>query len=263
MSMALMNDYYSFDKEFSVHCSRQQQQQSTNGSFTDGNDPGIVYNAVAYLMRDEGLSISAAKTALRSRILDFEAEFKRVRHAWLSSGIPGDDHRAERLRRLVDYVELTAGGSAYWHAKAPRYHVETRCDLEQLHDPLGLLTPTSASSSSGADEAGSCDPSGTSTSSTGPKTTSRSNGSSSSYSYRPDFLKAPLEGPVYQPFHYVASLPSKAVREQFATSLDMWLSVPQDKLVAIKAVISIFHSASLMCVSFLLALRRDPRPLFR
>lgn len=237
MAMALVNDYYSFDKECAVHLLKQQQQQSTDG--TNSNDHQILYNAVAYLMREEGLSVDAAKDALRNRILDFEVEFRRLRHAWLLSGVPGDD--ADRLKRFLSYAEWTAGGSAYWHAKAPRYHAETRGDV----DSLASLTSRSTSlSSPGVDEVNSVDLTGDSgiiTSSPGMRTV----GSANSNSYDLNFLEPPKH-PVYQPYEYIASLPSKGVREQFATSLNMWLEVPQDKLTAIKAVISILHSTSLM-----------------
>ncbi|OLN87486.1 Fusicoccadiene synthase 2 [Colletotrichum chlorophyti] len=48
------------------------------------------------------------------------------------------------------------------------------------------------------------------------------------------------------PFKYIASLPSKGIRDTFIDALNWWLAVPEDSLRSIKTIISMLHDSSLM-----------------
>jgi hypothetical protein len=55
---------------------------------------------------------------------------------------------------------------------------------------------------------------------------------------------------VLEPFRYVATLPSKGIRNVAIDALDIWYRVPEHSLNAIKRVIDMLHSSSLMYVIF-------------
>ncbi|KAJ0162043.1 Ophiobolin F synthase [Colletotrichum tanaceti] len=59
-------------------------------------------------------------------------------------------------------------------------------------------------------------------------------------------VAAAPDHPVMAPFKYIASLPSKGVRDTFIDALNWWLKVPDDSLLIIKTVISMLHDSSLM-----------------
>ncbi|OHW95340.1 geranylgeranyl pyrophosphate synthase [Colletotrichum incanum] len=218
MAMALVNDYYSFDKE----CALWEKQDSSSGN--------TLYNSVAYLMRESHLSVDAAKGALKDMIIDLEREFCRLRDDWLNSS----EGISDRLKRYVCYAQFTAGGSAYWHANAPRYQ---SCPETRAQDHNGLLSPTT--------DAATTDDSG----STGYSCQSHLTadqvsrlGSISSYETTPPTAVSP----VMEPYNYIKSLPQKGFRTKLALALNVWLQVPQKKMEVINNIISTLHSASLM-----------------
>lgn len=51
---------------------------------------------------------------------------------------------------------------------------------------------------------------------------------------------------VIAPIKYLATLPSKGVRDTFIDALNWWLEVPEDSLRTIKTIISMLHDSSLM-----------------
>lgn len=56
--------------------------------------------------------------------------------------------------------------------------------------------------------------------------------------------KAVLEAP----YDYIASMPSKGVRDQFIDALNDWLHVPDDKVGKIKDAVRVLHNSSLLYV---------------
>ncbi|KAI9891309.1 MAG: hypothetical protein M1814_002822 [Vezdaea aestivalis] len=63
---------------------------------------------------------------------------------------------------------------------------------------------------------------------------------------------------VNAPYQYLASLPSKGVRDQAVDGLNIWVKAPVESLKTIKSVINILHGASLMMDDF-----EDDSPLRR
>jgi len=54
------------------------------------------------------------------------------------------------------------------------------------------------------------------------------------------------ESKVLEPFIYVTSTPGKDIRTKLLDAFNLWLKVPQDKLLIIERVINMLHNASLM-----------------
>lgn len=220
MAMALVNDYYSFDKEFALW---EKQGSSSND---------LLYNGVAFLMKESHLSVDAAKEALKDTIIDLEIEFCRLRDNFLSSS----EGTSDRLKRYVCYAQLTAGGSAYWHANAPRYQA---CSEKRAGDHCSLLSPTTNATT--FEESGSTDYS--SQSQWTADQVSRLGSISSYGSTLPMTIS-----PVLEPFNYINSLPQKGFRTKLALALNVWLQVPQQQMEVINNIISTLHSASLLYV---------------
>ncbi|KAL4934933.1 hypothetical protein BDV06DRAFT_229296 [Aspergillus oleicola] len=51
---------------------------------------------------------------------------------------------------------------------------------------------------------------------------------------------------VLAPYKYLASLPSKNIRDKFIDALNVWLQVPRSTLSSIKRIVTLLHHASLM-----------------
>ncbi|KAF0328721.1 hypothetical protein GQ607_004133 [Colletotrichum asianum] len=59
-------------------------------------------------------------------------------------------------------------------------------------------------------------------------------------------LEAAPDHAVIAPIKYLATLPSKGVRDTFIDALNWWLEVPEDSLRTIKTIISMLHDSSLI-----------------
>lgn len=55
---------------------------------------------------------------------------------------------------------------------------------------------------------------------------------------------------VLAPYEYLASKPGKEVRGQLIEALNLWLSVPGEKIRNVHNVISMLHTSSLLFVLF-------------
>lgn len=212
MSMALVNDLYSFDKELA-----DQKAQV----YTVGGE--IMYNGVAFIQHEKQISIAEAKQELRIRILGLEREFEKLRHKWTSA----DRNPSQRLQEFVHCAAMTASGSAYWHAKAPRYHSECRHGSPPTASlPSATSSQTFSTSPGGLSELTSL--------------ISRSRLCSQSAS------NVLVENPIHAPYTYLQSLPSKGIRSMLAAAFNVWLGVPKPELDAINDIIKDLHTASLM-----------------
>ncbi|KAJ6474837.1 isoprenoid synthase domain-containing protein, partial [Mycena sanguinolenta] len=101
---ALTNDYYSWDKELAAH--------------TAAGGHGRVYNCVTWIMEKCSCGINAARELLKERIQGYERQFEKM--------VEEEDERKVDVGRVQRYVEaamFATSGSAYWHARAPRYKV--------------------------------------------------------------------------------------------------------------------------------------------
>ncbi|KAJ7020837.1 isoprenoid synthase domain-containing protein [Mycena alexandri] len=110
---ALTNDYYSWDKEFAAHAA--------------AGGHGRVYNCVALIMVKYNCDIDTARELLRERIQGYERQFQEMWLDWEENGVvvEAEDEGnvdVERVRCYVRAAMFATSGSAYWHARAPRYN---------------------------------------------------------------------------------------------------------------------------------------------
>ncbi|KAL8958737.1 MAG: hypothetical protein Q9193_004261 [Seirophora villosa] len=103
LSMALVNDYFSWDKEYYDYMQK--------------GDQGRLYSSIKLLMDEHHVSATEAKEMVCEMIVQYEREYTREKERWLATG-----ERPLELRRYVDNAALMAAGSLYWHSSAPRYH---------------------------------------------------------------------------------------------------------------------------------------------
>jgi phytoene/squalene synthetase len=97
VSIALSNDYYSWDME---------KLQKTDR----------VRNAVPLLMKQYSLPEHAAKDLLKGMIVDTEQRAKEAKMQLFE-----DESLTENLKRYIHGWELYAGGISYWSATCMRY----------------------------------------------------------------------------------------------------------------------------------------------
>ncbi|KAJ6601875.1 isoprenoid synthase domain-containing protein [Mycena vulgaris] len=111
---ALTNDYYSWEKEFAAH--------------TAAGGHGRVYNCVTWIMEKYSCGINTARELLKERIRGYERQFEKMWQDWEENGVKvksEDEGKVDvrRVRRYVEAAMFATSGSAYWHARAPRYKV--------------------------------------------------------------------------------------------------------------------------------------------
>ena len=103
--LGLVNDLYSFSKEFEEH--------SRAGTLD------MIHNGISILMHGYGYSEEEARNILRQEISAAEKDLLDSYQAWELSHAP---KCSETLRKYVVYYILALGGSIYWHSHTQRYH---------------------------------------------------------------------------------------------------------------------------------------------
>jgi hypothetical protein len=104
--LGLLNDLYSFPKEFEEH--------------TQTGSLDMIHNGTAILMHGYGYSEKEAADILRQEISAAEKEVMDGYRAWETSQTP----KSDALRRYAVHRMLGLGGLIYWHAHSGRYHRE-------------------------------------------------------------------------------------------------------------------------------------------
>jgi hypothetical protein len=104
--LGLLNDFYSFPKEFEEH--------------TQTGALDMIHNGTAILMHGYGYSEEEAADILRQEISAGEKEILDEYRAWKASPIP----KSDALRRYAVHRMLAFGGLVYWHSHSGRYHRE-------------------------------------------------------------------------------------------------------------------------------------------
>ncbi|CCF32910.1 geranylgeranyl pyrophosphate synthase [Colletotrichum higginsianum] len=245
-AITIVNDLYSWPKEIKCHLE------------TPGSNPP--FNAVAVLMRHSGYSESEAFQALADKQAELEDKHLRLVEALREQeggSLP------ENQERYIANAQQAVSGSELWSVFTTRY--PSKADLQQppVEFVDGKLRYASSSSSACENKSHStgdlatiettCD-SQSITACPSEKEYKRTkallpDGSDlSTYASR---VAAAPDHPVMAPFKYIASLPSKGVRDTFIDALNWWLKVPDDSLLSIKTVISMLHDSSLMQVEIL------------
>ena len=101
----MVNDLYSFPKEFEEH-SRAETLD-------------MIHNGISLLMHGYGYSEEEARNILRQEISAAEKDLLDSYRAWELSHA---EKCSEMLRKYVVYYILALGGWIYWHSHTQRYH---------------------------------------------------------------------------------------------------------------------------------------------
>lgn len=120
LAAALMNDYYSFNKEFDEHQRAGSMDRLQNG--------------LGILMREYGYTETEARSILREEIRKGEKAIMDGYIAWLES--TGSSFESHELNRYIVMIILMIGGITFWSSHASRYH---RDDLITTADDRAII----------------------------------------------------------------------------------------------------------------------------
>lgn len=229
----LNNDYWSWDIEY----------------FQSDQKIDKLTNAVAVLMRKEGISAQEGKNRIRDLILGYEAEYVRLRAQFY------DNHPAARLylRKRVELAGSMAAGVSFWSANSPRYHLPTNLPTNQTKpadinvEVLAAKTDGNTQTISATSTASTdCDEFIDATSGSGTDITRHSSRSEDpgtrSYSDVPKLCQRAIN----EPINYVSGMPSKGVRTSLIDAMNQWFQIPSAQLAVVKRVIDLLHNSSLI-----------------
>nr|XP_036580735.1 geranylgeranyl pyrophosphate synthase [Colletotrichum truncatum]KAF6788807.1 geranylgeranyl pyrophosphate synthase [Colletotrichum truncatum] len=226
----LNNDYWSWDIEYSQ--ANQKIESLTN--------------AVAVLMRKEGISAEEGKQRIKDLILSYEAEYLQLR-AQFYSNFPS---ARLYLRKRVELAGSMAAGVSFWSANSPRYHVpekqveisyvteNTDAKLDQSFETISSSTlDQSRTDSRDASDTVSSKSTDITSPSPGPREFEKN-----SYFDVPKLDHTAINAPI----DYVRSMPSKGVRTSLIDAMNQWCQVPSPQLSVVKNVIDLLHNSSLI-----------------
>lgn len=225
----LNNDYWSWDIEYF-----QADQKIDN-----------LTNAVAVLMRKEGISAQEGKDRIKSLILGFEAEYLQLRAQFY------DNHPTARpyLRKRVELAGSMAAGVSFWSANSPRYHLPTKqskpndVNVEELGTNIDDDAQTSSATSTA-----STDRDELMDATSGNDTDTTSHSSHSEEPGKRSYFDVPklCQRVINEPINYVSGMPSKGVRSSLIDAMNQWYHVPSAQLTVVKRVIDLLHNSSLI-----------------
>ncbi|CRG86078.1 Fusicoccadiene synthase [Talaromyces islandicus] len=232
LALGLVNDLYSFPKEFEEH--------------TQSGNIDVIHNAMAVLMSNYGYTESESKEILKQEILSIERDVLDEYEAWKNSPV----YKSPDMRRYMVLAMLAFGGGCYYQARSPRYHgrklTTSEIDRAQLvgrshtawrlpgHAPPksftkdGTLLTAEAESLKPEKEEDEC----------------------TTASEIPDILapfsKAPAEELCMAPYNYTKSLPGKKTVGRLVECLRVWFQLPSDSITIIEDVVTTLFHATLM-----------------
>ncbi|OHW90465.1 geranylgeranyl pyrophosphate synthase [Colletotrichum incanum] len=224
----LNNDYWSWDVEYSE--ANQKTEHLTN--------------AVAVLMKNEGISAEEGKERIKGLIIDYEAEYLRLRAQFY------ENHPSARLylRKRVELAGSMAAGVSFWSANSPRYHLSKK-QVEAAGLPDDPRTKPNQTSDTGSPMGRSSTDSQVASDITWSTSTDISSQSqhtqdlvAHSYYGVPKLDRTALNGPI----EYVSAMPSKGVRSSLIDAMNQWCQVPSSQLAVVKSVIDQLHNSSLV-----------------
>ncbi|POS74342.1 hypothetical protein DHEL01_v207267 [Diaporthe helianthi] len=250
IAVGLQNDLWSWPKE-------------RDAAKLHGNDH--VVNAIWVLMQEHKTDVNEAMDMCRKLIVEYVAKYLKV-----IEDTRNDVSISLDLRKYLDAMLYSISGNVVWSLECPRYNPEINFNETQSEWMRRGVPPLETSISGDDYSANSSDVSATSASENevdsirGRPASSRSSfesthTASDKQSDALDGGDQTLEMDILDaPYDYIASMPSKGVRDQFVDALNQWLHVPQDKVSKIKDAIRVLHNSSLLLDDF-----QDNSPLRR
>ncbi|RAH67449.1 bifunctional terpene synthase/polyprenyl synthetase family protein [Aspergillus aculeatinus CBS 121060] len=231
-ALGLANDYFSFDVEW------DEFQRSEETTMT---------NAVWLCMHWHGVDVPAAKEMVRRVTNNFEREFQQR----VAEYVAGEGRENRKVQVYLRALGYQIPGNVAWSLRCPRYH-------PQLVDEAGRLLQASMLTASDeghvsqqvqvqAKRASVSEESESSESSvwSGANSPRSSISSASGEEREVEEVKLGAEH-LLSPAEYIASLPSKGVREAFIDALNVWLMLPDRQVKLLKSIAKTLHNASLM-----------------
>nr|QXF69098.1 sesterbrasiliatriene [Penicillium arizonense] len=249
LAAALMNDFYSFNKEFDEH--------SRAGSVDR------LQNALSILMREYGYTEKEAREILKQEIRKGEREIMDGYVSWEKDSI---EPKSSELRKYIVMIINMIGGITFWSSHASRYHRDNLSTNEadrakivgkshrDIFRVLKDYPPPKVKESTQdttARKKRKLDGFSESKLTNGVSHTNgvnQTNGVKDHYSmavFTAPFLKAPSHA-CESPYEYINSLRGKNMRNKFIDALNSWLQVPSASLEIIKGIVQMLHNSSLM-----------------
>ncbi|KAL2139942.1 hypothetical protein VTI28DRAFT_4454 [Corynascus sepedonium] len=256
-SLALANDYFSFDREW-------EEMQSKPDSMKP-------INAIWLYMQWRSVDVPTAKRCVIDAANRYERQFLELCEQFKARDAP----RNPKLDLYLRALSYQVSGNVVWSLKCPRYHPEYRYDpnlgiedeqtskvrgannggealQESENEPRSrqLSVTSSGSRDSDAHTQYSWDRDSVSSSRTSSMSGTRA-GEDESEDKSTPHVSLPSAGllgleHLEAPFTYVQSMPSKGVRDALADALNLWAGLPETAVTRIKKVINDLHTASLM-----------------
>ena len=248
---ALMNDYYSYDRE----------------AFMNRTEGVRIFNSVNFFMEHESLSVEDAKSKVRGLIVGLEQQYLREKQE-IYRDYPNlsHDHKC-----YIEHCEASIGGAHYWCAIADRYNYWKKMpgafpygeaaieDGAEKSSPelngtdhhfanTGKETPipngTKDLSNGTATPQGKrkCDPSNAFQNGTSEKKQKLLHDKKTVE----ETIRKLDDSVILAPSNYIQSLPSKGVRRILIESFNEWFDVPKQSQDIIKMIVDLLHNASLM-----------------
>ncbi|KIK55704.1 hypothetical protein GYMLUDRAFT_205331 [Collybiopsis luxurians FD-317 M1] len=245
-ALVLQNDLFSWEQEYATAQSNHQSH---------------VTNALRVLMREHNIGIQEAQQMCRKLIKQHVSDYIQI-----VENVKHNESLSADLRKYIEAMQYTISGNIAWSMNCPRYHPQASLNetqLEWMHSGVpDKLTFSLPSPPASPEVLGSLSP-------------SWSVHSDSSRSSTPPLeepitatknllmnLELPSPPPpseiVEAPYQYIASLPSKGIRDKFIDAVNQWLKVPENIVEQIKALTNRLHQASLLLDDF-----EDSSPLRR
>ncbi|KAL4796645.1 isoprenoid synthase domain-containing protein [Aspergillus venezuelensis] len=244
MAAILINDYYSFKKEFD-----------------DLSNIGALHrikNTVALLMREYGYTEEEARSIMRREINTAEQAFMDAYDAWEAA--PGP--KSHELRRYWHNCLWVFSGSIFWMAHGPKYHHEYTTTAEDraaivgtCNGPLRVLegypppknkmmnnmrsVPQSLAINNGSTPASIPNGNGTA------PTNIRHKKGDLYASFIAPFEKVPNNACI-APSEYIASLQHNSMRNRLIDTLNHWFQVPSSSIQTIKDIVQSLRNSALM-----------------
>ncbi|OCL09522.1 terpenoid synthase [Glonium stellatum] len=261
---SLTNDLFSYDKEY---------EAAQMAGFP------YVINALWVLMDQHSISLEEAKLRCRARIKKEVSKYvKIIRETKARTDV------SDEIKRYVEMMQYSVSGNVVWSLQCPRYHKHARYnELQllramhgvekyparyQLPDQIKHRRSESDCAAEQVTEAAE-GPTFRKRAKTdenfyGPGESGDRSGSGTDPACNPSMspeqeeawdvadlvlgkkLPRLKEDVVLEPYHYVSSLPSKGVRDMAIDGMNFWLEVLLQSTAAIKSIINMLHSSSLM-----------------
>ncbi|RDA93524.1 hypothetical protein CP533_4005 [Ophiocordyceps camponoti-saundersi (nom. inval.)] len=203
-----VNDYYSWQKEKVQPVHR-------------------IYNCVYFFMKAELRSEEDAISRLKDFIIDEEQRFLKKRAEFCARNPDIPSH----LKHMINALEPAIGGYHYWCAVCPRQNEWKK----NPPPPFDVVHPTEETNRNGVVEKGMKN-----------HTNGKSQHSDQSTNGDGHGKLLSAKSTLTAPATYIRSMTSKNVRSQLIDAFNLWLQVPQDKVVAITQSIDNLHQSSLI-----------------